>query len=99
MGQRECQGKVLFRLVCRIAEHHALVSGTLPVNAEGDVGALGMECDDYPGFVGEEVFIPGVADCGNGLSDDCLVIHIGLGSDLTHHMDELGAACGLDCGS
>ena len=110
MRQRDGHGHQFLGLVAGIAEHHALVAGTgvvlsalaagfqRIVNAHGDVGRLLIQHDLYSTGLG--VKTAGavlVADLGNGVADDLVVLNGSLGGDLTHHQHHAGGGNGLAC--
>ena len=94
-----------------VAEHQALVAGTLlvervdatgavlvgRVDALGDVGALLADRDlDAAGGPVEALGGGVVADAEHGVADDLGDLDVGLGGDLTGHVDQAGGDHGLD---
>ena len=95
-GQRERHEFV--GLVAGVAEHHALVAGTLlfphsPVDALCDVGALFVQGgNDGAGVCVEMILGLGVADAADGAAHHPLDVHVGVvRSDFAAHHGQTGA--------
>ena len=96
VGQVERKGHVVFRLVGGVAEHHALIAGSLvfkhrTFNPLVDVGALFMNGREHTAGIGlEHIFALGVADTGDDLTCNALQIHVGIRFDLAGQDDLSG---------
>lgn len=102
VGEEEGQGKELGGLVGGIAEHDTLVTGTkllkslLVVQTLGDIGRLLLNGDQQvEGLVVEALGRVIVADALDGVTDDLLVVELGLGGDLTKDHDHTSLGSGL----
>ena len=109
LGQGQGQGHQLRRFVAGVAEHHALVAGTLAqlglraglvfqglVHAHGDIrGLLVDRGNDGAGVAVKAVLAAVVANIPDHSPGNMGNIHIAVGGDLTHDMDEAGAGRGL----
>ena len=109
LGQRQRQRHQLRRLVAGIAEHHALVAGAVAqlavgsflvlqglVHAQGDVGGLLINGgDDATGIAVKAVFAPVIADVPDHFPGDLGDVHVAVGGDLAHDVDQSGADRGL----
>ena len=92
-GQRQ----KLRGLIGGITEHDTLVTGTellesvLVVEALSDVGRLLLDSDENVAGLVVEALVGGVvADVLDGITDDLLVVEVGLGGDLTEDHDHAG---------
>lgn len=97
VGEEESEGEELRGLVGGIAEHDTLVTGTelleglLVVETLRDIGGLLLNGDEQvAGLVVETLGRVIVADVLDGLTDDLLVVEVGLGGDLTEDHDHAG---------
>jgi hypothetical protein len=97
VGKLDGKGKVLRGLVGGIAEHDTLVTGTelleslLVVKTLSNVGALLLNGDeDVASLVVEALLGRVVADVLDGVTDDLLVVDLGLGGDLAEDHDHAG---------
>ncbi len=97
VGQQQCHGEQLGRLVGGIAEHDALVTSTellkglLVVQTLGNVGRLLLDGDEQvAGLVVEALGRVIVANVLDGVADDLLVVEAGLGRDLAKDHDHAG---------
>ena len=109
LGQGNGQGHQLRGLVAGIAEHHALVAGAVVqlligvllglqalVHAHGDVAGLLVDVgDDGAGVAVEAVLGPVIADIQHHLAGDLWDIHIAVGGDLAHDVDQARGGAGL----
>ena len=109
MGQRDSHRHELRGLVAGVAEHHALVAGTVLelvifavlvlkglVDAHCDVAGLLVDVrDDAAGVAVKAVFCAVVAYLTNDLARDTRNVNIALGAYLTHDMDKAGGDGGL----
>ena len=109
VGQGDRQRHQLGGLVAGVAEHHALVAGAVVqrgvaaglglqglVHAHGDVAGLLVDVgDDAAGGAVEAVLGPVIADVQDHLAGDLGDVHVAVGGDLTHDVDEAGADAGL----
>ena len=109
VGQGDGQGHELRGLVTGIAEHHALVAGTVVqravsalfglqglVNAQGDVRALLVDVgDDAAGVAVKAVLGPVIADLPDDLAGDLGDVHVAAGADLPHDVDQARGRGGL----
>ena len=80
------------------AEHHALVTGTahLIVGTQSNVCGLGVDAAlDLHGVGIETVPLPGVTDGTDGFPGNGIIVHLGLGGDLTADQAEVGGDHGL----
>ena len=65
-------------LVAGVAEHQALVAGAARVHAHRDVGRLAVNRREHGAGLGvEAVFAARVADFGDRLADDVLIVDLG----------------------
>ena len=110
LSQRDGEGHILLGLVTGVAEHHALVAGAVVqavilyallhlqafVHAQGDVGGLLIDGGDHGTGVTIKAelgaVIPDVPHHIPGHPGD---VHIAVGGDLAHHMDQAGGHRGL----
>lgn len=97
VGEEGGQGEELRGLVGGVAEHDALVTGAelleglLVVETLGDVGRLLLDGDEQvAGLVVEALGGVIVADVLDGVTNDLLVVDLGLGGDLTEDHDHAG---------
>ncbi len=109
MGQGNGQRHELRGLVAGVAEHHALVAGAVVqlgvaallglqrlVHAQGDVGALLVDVgDDAAGVAVEAVLGPVIADLPDNVPGHLGDVHVAVGADLAHDMDEARGSGGL----
>jgi hypothetical protein len=107
VGEEEGQGEQLGGLVGGIAEHDTLVTGTevleavVKVKTLGNIGRLLLDGDEQvQGLVVETLGGVIVADVLDGLTDNLLVVDLGLGGDLTEDHDHarLGGRLAGDLG-
>ena len=90
--QRDRRRHQLFRLVRRIAEHHALVAGAAGIHAHRNVAGLLVDRRDHrAGIRVEAVERIVITDRRDRAAHQRLKIHIGLGCDLTGDDDQSGA--------
>ena len=99
----------LRRFVAGIAEHHALVAGAVVqlgiaaalglqalVHAQGDVTALLVDVgDNGAGVSVKAVFGAVIADVQHHLTGDLGDVHIAVGGDLAHNVDQARRSAGL----
>lgn len=97
VGELDGEGKVLGSLVGGISEHDTLVTGTelleslLVVKTLGNIGALLLNGnEDVASLVVEALLGRVVANLLDGVTDDLLVVDLGLGGDLTEDHDHAG---------
>ena len=109
VGDGDSQRHQFRRLVAGVAEHHALVAGAVvqlalalglglvaPVHAQRDVAGLLVDVgDDGAGVAVKAVLGAVVADVQHHLTGDLGDIHIAVGGDLTHDVDQAGGGAGL----
>ena len=109
VGQGDGQGHQLRRLVAGVAEHHALVARAVVqltvalglglvalVHAQGDVAGLLVDVgDDGAGVAVEAVLGAVVADVQHHLAGDLGDVHVAVGGDLAHDVDQAGGGAGL----
>jgi len=102
VGEHEGEGHELGGLVGGIAEHDTLISGSgvldlaLNVDSLGDIGGLLLDGDeDVAGVVVESLLGVVVSDVVDGITDDPLVVELGLGGDLSEDHDHSGLGGGL----
>ena len=109
MGQGDGHRHELRGLVAGVAEHHALVAGTVLelvifavlvlkglVNAHSDIAGLLVNVrDDAAGVAVKAVFCAVVAYLTNDLARDTRNVNIALGAYLAHDMDKAGGDGGL----
>ena len=99
--EHDGQGHELLGFVRRIAKHDALVTSTVilersVVKTLGNVGRLLLDGDeDVAGLVVEALLRRVVTNLLDRVTDDLLVIDVGLGSDLAEDHDHAGLRCGL----
>lgn len=85
----------------RISKHDTLIAGTVAleravVETLGDIGGLLFNSDkDVAGLVVETLLGVVVANLLDGLTDDLLVINLGLGANFTKDHDHSGFCSGL----
>lgn len=97
VGEEESEGEELRGLVGGVAEHDTLVTGTkllkslLVVKALSNIGRLLLDGDEQvEGLVVEALLGIIVADVLDGVTDDLLVVELGLGGDLAEDHDHAG---------
>jgi len=97
MGEEESEGEELRGLVSGIAEHDTLVTGTkllkslLVVETLGDIRGLLLNGDEQvAGLVVKALGGVIVTDVLDGVTDNLLVVELGLGGDLTEDHDHTG---------
>lgn len=97
VGELDGEGKVLGGLVGGVAEHDTLVTGTklleslLVVKTLSNIGALLLNGnEDVASLVVEALLGRVVTDVLDGVTDDLLVVDLGLGGDLTEDHDHAG---------
>lgn len=97
VGKLDGEGKVLGSLIGGITEHDTLVTGTelleslLVVKTLSDVGGLLLDGDeDVAGLVVEALLGRVVANVLDSVTDDLLVVDLGLGGDLAENHDHAG---------
>ena len=109
VGQGDGQGHELRGLVAGVAEHHALVTGAVVqlavalllglqgfVHPQGDVGALLVDVgDDAAGVAVKAVLGPVIADAADHFPGDLGDVHVAVGADLPHDVDEASGSGGL----
>ena len=109
LGDGDSQRHQLRRLIAGVAEHHALVAGAVVqlalalglglvalVHAQRDVAGLLVDVgDDSAGIAVEAILGAVVADVQHHLTGDLGDIHIAVGGDLTHDVDQAGGGAGL----
>ena len=109
LGDGDGQRHQLRGLVAGVAEHHALVAGTVIqlgiagvlglqalVHAQGDVAALLVDIgDDSAGVAIKAVLGPVVADVQHYLAGDLGDVHIAVGGDLAHNVDQARGGTGF----
>lgn len=102
VGQLEGQGEELRGLVSGVSEHDTLVTGTqcleavVQVQTLGDIGRLLLNGnEDVAGLVVETLGGVVVTDVLDGVTDDLLVVDLGLGGDLPEHHDHTGLGGGF----
>ncbi len=90
VGQEKGEGEELRSLISGIAEHDALVTSTelleglFVVQALGNVGRLLLNGNENVACLVVEALLRGVvANVLDGLTDDLLVVEVGLGGNLT----------------
>lgn len=95
--QEQGQGEELRSLIGGIAEHDTLVTsaelleGLVVVETLGDIGRLLLNGDEeVQGLVVETLGGIVIADALDGLTDNLLVVDLGLGSDLAEDHDHAG---------
>lgn len=95
--EQESQGEQLRGLIGSIAEHDTLVTSTellkslLVVKTLGDIRGLLLNGNEQvKGLVVKALGGVIVADALNGVTDDLLVVELGLGGDLTEDHDHTG---------
>ncbi|KAI3487290.1 hypothetical protein L1887_48875 [Cichorium endivia] len=99
--EHEGHGHHLGGLVGGVAEHDTLVTGAVlleraVVETLGNVGRLLLDGDEHvAGLVVEALLGRVVADLLDGVTDDLLVVDLGLGRDLTEDHDHTGLGGGL----
>ena len=103
------QGHQLRGLIAGVAEHHTLVAGAVVqggiagalglqalIHAQSDVAALLVDIgDDGTGVAVEAVLSPVVADVQHHLAGNLGNVHIAVGGDLTHNVDQARRGAGL----
>ena len=103
VAQRKTQRYVEGGLVAGVAEHHALVSGSLlvgvfAVDAAVDVGRLLVECRKYAaGFGVEHEFGTVVANAVDYAACHCRQVDVGLGGDFAGDYHLTGGDEGFAC--
>jgi hypothetical protein len=97
VGEEESEGEELRGLVGGITEHDTLVTsaelleGLVVVKTLSDIGRLLLNGDEQvAGLVVKTLGGVIVADALDGLTDDLLVVELGLGADLTEDHDHTG---------
>lgn len=102
VGEEKGEGEELRGLVGGVSEHDTLVTGTelleglLVVETLGDIGGLLLNGDEQvKGLVVEALGGVIVADVLDGVTDNLLVVELGLGGDLTEDHDHTGLGGGL----
>lgn len=101
VGEHDRQRHVLLGLVGGISEHDTLVTSTVVlevtvVETLGDIGGLLLDGDeDVASLVVEALLGVVVSNLLDGLTDDLLVVELGLGGDLTEDHDHTGLSGGL----
>lgn len=96
VGEHDGQGHVFLGLVSGITEHDALVTSTVVlkgpmVQALSNVGGLLLDgYKDVTGFVVETFGRIIISDLLDGLSDNLLVVKLGLGGDFAEHHNHPG---------
>ena len=97
VGELDGEGEVLGGLVGGITEHDTLVTGTklleslLVVETLSNIGALLLNGnEDVASLVVEALLGRVVANVLDGVTDDLLVVDLGLGGDLTEDHDHAG---------
>jgi hypothetical protein len=100
--QLDGQGQVLGCLVSSVSEHDALITSTkllkrlLVVKTLCDIRALLLDRDQHvAGLVVETLLRAVVSNVLNRLTNDLLVVDLGLGSDLAENHDHAGLGRGL----
>lgn len=101
VGKDNRQRHVLLRLIGSIAEHDTLVTSTMifqrtVVKTLGDIGRLLLDGNENVArFVIKAFLRVIIADFLDGVSDDFLVVQLGLGGDLTKDHDHTSLCGGL----
>lgn len=103
VGEHNGHGHHLGSLVRGIAEHDTLVTSTNVLNVERlldqtlrDIGRLLLDGNkDVAGLVVEALVRVVIADLLDSITDDLLVVQVGLGGDLTEHHDHTSLGGGL----
>ena len=109
LGQGDRQRHQLRRLVAGVAEHHALIAGAVVqrtvtgllglqtlVHAHGDIAGLLVDVGDHgAGVAVEAVLGPVIADVQHHLTGDLGDIHVAVGGDLAHDVDQARGHAGL----
>ncbi|KAH3664771.1 hypothetical protein OGATHE_003586 [Ogataea polymorpha] len=97
MGQQDGQWQLLVRLVGGVTEHDTLVTGSkllqglVIVQTLSNVWRLLLDSDQNITCLIIETFVGVIiSNVLNGISDDLLVVQVGLGGDLTKHHDHTG---------
>lgn len=97
VGEEESEGEELGCLVSGITEHDTLVTSTelleslLVVKTLSDIGRLLLNGDEQvTGLVVKTLGRVIIADVLDGVTDDLLVVELGLGGDLTEDHDHTG---------
>jgi hypothetical protein len=97
VGEEESEGEELGCLVSGITEHDTLVTSTelleslLVVKTLSDIGRLLLNGDEQvAGLVVKTLGRVIIADVLDGVTDDLLVVELGLGGDLTEDHDHTG---------
>lgn len=97
VGEEESEGEELRGLVSGITEHDTLVTSTelleglIVVKTLGDIGRLLLNGDEQvAGLVVETLGRVIIADALDSLTDDLLVVELGLGGNLTENHDHTG---------
>lgn len=97
VGEEESEGEELRGLVSGITEHDTLVTSTelleglIVVKTLGDIGRLLLNGDEQvAGLIVETLGRVIIADALDSLTDDLLVVELGLGGNLTEDHDHTG---------
>lgn len=107
VGEEEGEGEQLGGLIGGIAEHDTLVTGTklleglIVVETLGDIGGLLLNGDEeVKGLVVETLLGVIVTDVLDGVTDNLLVVELGLGGDFTedHDHTSLGGSLASNLG-
>lgn len=107
VGKQEGEGEELRGLIGGIAEHDTLVTSTelleslLVVETLSNIGRLLLNSDEQvAGLVVKALVRAVVANVLDGITDDLLVVEVGLGADLTedHDHTSLGSSLASDLG-
>ncbi len=103
MAQRESERNIEWSLVCGVAEHHALVAGTLPAHVVThdtlvDIGALLMDGGEYAAGIAVETQLAAVvADLADYAAGSLLNVDIGIGTHLAGNDNLPGCNKSLAC--
>ena len=101
VGKHDGLGHQLGSLVGGVSEHDTLVTSTVVlqvtvVETLSDIRGLLLNGDqNVTGLVVETHFTGVVSNLGNGLTDNLLVVNLGLGGDFTKDHDHTGLGSGL----
>lgn len=100
--QKHRQRQLFVGFVGGVTEHDTLVTGTqffqglFQMQTLGDVGRLLFDGDQHvTGLVVEPLFGVVVTNVLDGVTDDLLVVQLGLGGDFTEHHDHTGLGGGF----
>jgi hypothetical protein len=101
VGENDGKGHQFFGFGCGVSEHETLITGTMVfegtmVKTLGDIGGLLLNRDEnVAGLVVKTLVGMVVSDVLDGVSDDLLVVDLGLGRDFAKDHDHSGLGSGL----